>query len=104
MKKSNTTKKEGGLGIVDLRAHNTALLIKFLHKFYNKVNLSWVQLTCQAFYSKPTPPHHRKHAGSFWWREVMSTSDNFFMMAECVGNECNTIYFWRDTWNAGALQ
>jgi hypothetical protein len=34
----------------------------------------------------------------------MSISDNFFMMAECTANEGNTIYFWRDTWNAGVLQ
>jgi hypothetical protein len=42
--------------------------------------------------------------GSFWWRDVMSISDNFFMMVECSPNEVNTIYFWRDTWNAGVLQ
>jgi hypothetical protein len=38
-------KDQGGLGIIDLRAQNTALLLKFLHKFYNKKDLSWVQLT-----------------------------------------------------------
>jgi hypothetical protein len=71
---------------------------------YNKVHLPWVQLTWQAFYSRPTPLHHRKHVGFFWWRDVMSISDNFFMMVECSTNEVNTIYFWRDTWNAGVLQ
>jgi hypothetical protein len=103
-KKATRPKKQGALGIDDLRAHNTALLTKSMHKFYNKVNLPWVQLTWQAFYSRPTPPHHRKDVGSFWWRDVMSISDNFFMMAKCVANEGSTIYFWRDAWNAGVLQ
>jgi hypothetical protein len=34
----------------------------------------------------------------------MSISDNFFMMAECIIHEGDTIYFWRDTWNQGVLQ
>jgi hypothetical protein len=38
-KKATKPKNQGGLGIVDLRAHNTTLLTKFLHKFYNKVDL-----------------------------------------------------------------
>jgi hypothetical protein len=38
-------KNHGGLGILDLRAHNIALLIKHMHKFYNKKDISWVQLT-----------------------------------------------------------
>jgi hypothetical protein len=92
------------LGITDLRAQNTALLLKFLHKFYNMVDLPWVQLTWEAFYTRPIPPHHRKHVGSFWWRDIMSLSDHFFMMAACKAHERNTLYFWRDTWNAGVLQ
>lgn len=53
-------KNEGGLGIIDIKAHNTALLLKFLHKFYNKhdlfflsVNkhdLPWVHLTWKHLY------------------------------------------------------
>lgn len=29
------SKEQGGLGIIDLRTQNTALLMKHLHKFYN---------------------------------------------------------------------
>jgi hypothetical protein len=90
-------KNQGGLKIINLRAHKTALLLKHLHKFYNKANIPWVQLTWQAFYSSPSPPHHRKGVGSFWWRDIMFLSDNFFMMASCKAKAGNTIYFWRDT-------
>ena len=31
--------KKGGLGFMDIETHNKALLIKFLHKFFNKQGL-----------------------------------------------------------------
>jgi hypothetical protein len=88
---------QGGLGIIDLKAHNIALLLKFLHKFYNKENAPWVKLTWETLYSRPIPPHHRKKVGSFWWRYIISLSDHFFMMAACTLNEGSSLYFWRDT-------
>lgn len=33
------SKAQGGLGIVDLRTQNTALLMKSLHKFYNHMDI-----------------------------------------------------------------
>jgi hypothetical protein len=62
-KKATRPKNQGGLGVIDLRAHNKALLLKFLHKFYNKANISWVQLTWKDLYTRPIPPHHRKKCG-----------------------------------------
>jgi hypothetical protein len=38
-------KADGGLEIIDLRAHNVALLMKFMHKFYNWADLPWVNIT-----------------------------------------------------------
>lgn len=38
-------KKRGGLGIINIRVQNEALLMKFLHKFYNKKDLTWANLT-----------------------------------------------------------
>lgn len=38
-KRACMAKDQGGLGIIDLRAQNSALLTKFLHKFYNKLDL-----------------------------------------------------------------
>jgi hypothetical protein len=35
-------KKEGGLGIIDIKTQNEALLIKQLHKFFNKADIPWV--------------------------------------------------------------
>jgi hypothetical protein len=35
-------KDKGGLGIIDLRSQNEALLLKHLDKFYNKKDTPWV--------------------------------------------------------------
>lgn len=40
----STPKEEGGLGVLDLRVHNEALLLKHPYKFFNKENLPWVNL------------------------------------------------------------
>ena len=37
-------KRAGGLGVLDLRTQNTALLLKFLYKFMNKHDIPWVKL------------------------------------------------------------
>ena len=37
-------KAKGGLGIKDLYVQNDAPLLKHLQKFYNKVDVPWVQL------------------------------------------------------------
>jgi hypothetical protein len=37
-------KYQGGLGVLQLESQNEALLLKNLHKFFNKENVSWVQL------------------------------------------------------------
>jgi hypothetical protein len=38
-------KDQGGLGIIDIKSQNNALLMKFLDKFYIKVDIPWVTLT-----------------------------------------------------------
>ena len=36
-------KSHGGSGILDIPTHNQALLMKFLHKFFNKHDLPWLR-------------------------------------------------------------
>jgi hypothetical protein len=63
-------KKCGGLGIVDFQKQNAALLIKFLDKFYNKVDIPWVHLIWSEYYLD-TVPHWEKLKGYFWWRDML---------------------------------
>lgn len=95
------SKEEGGLGIIDLRTQNTALLLKYLHKFYNSHDLPWVQLTWNCLYRNGTPPHARRGVGSFWWRDIMSLTDSYFMIASCLAKKGTSISFWNDLWDLG---
>lgn len=43
-------KQEGGPGVINISAHNDALLLKFLHKFFSKAYVQWVQLMWDNYY------------------------------------------------------
>jgi len=53
-------KKEGGLGVLNLRTQNDALLLKQLHKFFNRLDVAWVNLVWELHYSNGTLPSSRK--------------------------------------------
>lgn len=69
-------KSKGGLGIIDLRVQNQALLLKQLHKFFNKHDVPWVKLIWSTYYVDSVP-HASEPCGSFWWRDVMNLSPIF---------------------------
>ena len=91
-------KEEGGLGIVDIKNQNVALLIKFLDTFYNHADIPWVHLTWAKLYQNNTPPHARSPTGSFWWKDVLKLYDKFLAMSRCVPNRGNSVLFWHDLW------
>jgi hypothetical protein len=103
-KQACRSKEDGGLGIINLRTQNTALLLKFLHKFYNKLDLPWVSLTWSCLYRNGSPPHGRSGVGSFWWRDIMSLFTNYFMIASCLVQKGDTKAFWKDSWDLSVLK
>jgi hypothetical protein len=58
-------KKKGGLGIINLKVQNQALLLKYLHKFFHKHDIPWVMLVWFKYY-QDCVPHAKKPCGSFW--------------------------------------
>jgi hypothetical protein len=44
-------KDKGGLGVKNLYLKSDALLLKHLDKFYNKIDVPWVHLVWQSYYS-----------------------------------------------------
>lgn len=79
-------------------------MLKFLHKFYNKANLSWVYLTWTCHYKNGKAPHERHSVGSFWWRDIMSLVEHYMMIASCKVNKGDTLCIWSDLWECGVLQ
>lgn len=53
-------KDEGGLGIIDIEKQNKALLLKNLHKFFNKTDLPRVHLVPEKHYRNGKLPSHTK--------------------------------------------
>jgi hypothetical protein len=49
-------KREGGLGVIDLKTQNEALLIKNLHKFFNREDIPWVSLVWEKYYDNGRLP------------------------------------------------
>lgn len=53
-------KSEGGLGVLNLRIQNQALLLKYLHKFFNHHDIPWVHIVWEKHYSNGKLPDHVK--------------------------------------------
>jgi hypothetical protein len=93
-----TPKEKGGLGVINLRVQNTALLLKHMVKFYNGADLPWVKLISQSYYDSKVP-HLMVNKGSFWWRDITSLADIFRGIAKCEIRTGRTALFWNDLWN-----
>jgi hypothetical protein len=103
-KKCTKPKRKRGLGIINLRSQNVALLLKHLDKFYNKKDISWVHLIWNTYYSNGEVPQASKDRGSFWWRDLLKLCDIFRGIATCKVGDDSTVLFWSDVWNDHLLQ
>jgi hypothetical protein len=90
------TKKKGGLGIINLRSQNIALLLKHLDKFFNKQNIPWVNLIWNTYYSNGELAQAEKEKGSFWWKDLLKLCDITKGIAQCLIGNGATIIFWTD--------
>jgi hypothetical protein len=97
-------KSQGGLAVINLAIQNKALLFKHLHKFFNKADVPWVDLTWKAFYIVDIAPQARNSRLSFWWRALCRLFDSFRGVAKPIVGRGDTTMFWKDIWNFGSLQ
>jgi hypothetical protein len=97
--KCTRPKRKGGLGIVNLRSQNAALLIKHLDKFYNHKDIPWVNLIWDTYYSNGEVQHARRQKGSFWWKDNIKLSNMFRGVANCKMGDGSTVMCWSDVWN-----
>jgi hypothetical protein len=91
-------KNKGGLGILNLRLQNDALLLKHLHKFYNKENIPWVNLVWSKYYINKVP-HATREVGSFWWKDILRLNSLYRSIASCSLGDGSTVLFWDDKWS-----
>jgi hypothetical protein len=90
-------KSEGGLEVLQLEVHNEALLLKNLHKFFNKSDIPWVHLVWEKYYNNCNLPNHTLK-GSFWWTDILSLLGKFKNLASVNINLGDTCFIWHDFW------
>jgi hypothetical protein len=84
-------KNQGGLGVLNLETRNKALLLKNLHKFHNNLDISWVHLIRDTYYSSGRL--HGQMEGSFWWKSHLKLLDTYKVMARCnLGNGKSALF------------
>lgn len=90
-------KEEGGLGVLNIRTQNEALLITHLHKFFNKVGIPWVSLVWEKYYGSRRLPRSSKK-GSFWWRDILKLLYKFKGMARVEIRSGSSCFLREDLW------
>jgi hypothetical protein len=93
-RKCTRPKRKGGLGVVNLKSQNVALLLKHLDKFYNKKYIPWVKLIWDTYYLSGEVSHASSPKGSFWWKDILKLCDIFRGIASCKVGSGDTILFW----------
>ena len=89
-------KEKGGLGIINLELQNNALLLKQLHKFFERKDIPWVQLVWSLY--SDAPPQAQSRRGSFWWRDIFDLADTYRSITACKVGDGHTALFWKDFW------
>lgn len=93
------SKEEGGLAIINIQNQNSALLMKFLDKFYNHSEIPWVKLTWNKLYhNENIPPHRKSPCGSFWWKDIIKLFSKYSEFASSSPCKGNSISLWHDNW------
>ena len=96
-------KLKGGLGVINLRLQNDALLLKQLHKFYSKRDIPWVLLVWSKYYANGKVPHGTKELGSFRWKKLLRLSVFYRGIARCQIGDGASVLFWEDLWSSEVL-
>ena len=89
-------KDKGGVGILNLKIQNEALLLKYLDKFYNHADTPWVDLIWHTHYSGKIP-QAMEVCGSFWWRDVSKLMPIFRGISHCSVGDGSSSLFWKDS-------
>jgi hypothetical protein len=91
-------KDQGGLGVLNLETQNNALLLKNLHKFYNRLDIPWVNLIWSSYYDQGQLPGFQME-GSFWWRAHLKLLDKFKGFSRCHIGDGKSVLFSTDLWD-----
>jgi hypothetical protein len=92
-------KRNGGLGIINLSTQNDALLIKNMHKFYNRMDITWVNLIWENYYRNGVVPDSRPKC-SFWWKALLKLLTTFKGISMAHIQDGRTVLLCQDLWDS----
>jgi hypothetical protein len=95
-------KDQDGLGVLQLDAQNKALMLKNLHKFFNRQDIPWVNLIWNSYYHEGSLPA-KQNDGSFWWKSHLKLLDTFKGIGRCQIGDGKTALLWTDLWSDDCL-
>jgi hypothetical protein len=101
-KKFCRPKQQGGLGVLNLDLQNKTLLLKNVHKLFNRDDTPWVNLIWNSYYASGAVPGQRL-IGSFWWRAHLKLLESYKALARCNLGDGKSVLFWGDLWNDQCL-
>lgn len=96
-------KDQGGLGVLDIFTHNKTLLMKNLHKFFNRHDIPWVNLIWETYYSDGNLPGGNM-VRSFWWKSNLALIDQYKAISRCNVGDGVSAFFWDDLWSQTILK
>ncbi|XP_020102569.1 uncharacterized protein LOC109720094 [Ananas comosus] len=94
------SKRDGGLGILDLESMNAALLSKWWWRFFTEPQLSWCNLVKTLYYTRRSPLHEGTGfvPHSQWWKGVLRYRDVFRCSITHDLGDGRNIRLWTDIW------
>jgi hypothetical protein len=93
-------RNRGGLGVLNVKIHNTTLLLKFIHKFYDREDIPWLNLIWATHYSgarSPMPILKQALSSGSMFSSWLIISEG--MLCPGLGwKDKWTILLWHDVW------
>ena len=100
-KKICKRKKFGGLGIINLRDFNRAILVKWWWKLFDELGSKWVSLLSHSYRSSTgwlSDKNINEGFASLFWKGLRSVKDIFFSGVAMTVNDGRGTRFWVDRW------
>lgn len=90
---------------MNLQTQNQCLLLKHLHKFYNKCDIPWVKLVWVRHYAHGELPRSSTNLkSSFLWKDILKLINEFKGLVLVNVLDEKSCLFWLDLWNNHVLQ
>lgn len=89
--------------VIDLQKQNEALLMKNLHKFFNKLDIPWVHLVWEKHYRNGKLPGTQRK-GSFWWRNNLKILEKYKELTVVQVQNGQSCLLWEDNWIDGSVR